>query len=129
MKLNQLETTYICQFSKPQNMTMLEGYRERRDNSKTELAHYYEDVIEVLKDTKAWGVSGVNKMLNELTKSVRATINKEKKGKTSAFAHAAKLLNTIKYYGNTEARPSYTERCALLPLITKEELSKLASMI
>ena len=99
MKFKDVEQTFVCQFSKPQNKVMLEGYVARRDKSGAELARYYMDIIGALANTPAWGVSGVNKMVNELTAAVRATLANEKKGKTSAYAHANKLLNYIKRFG------------------------------
>lgn len=126
MKFSQLETTYICQFSKPNNRAMLEEYKKRRDGSGKELAQYYRDVLNVLIGTPAYGVSGVNKMLNELTASVRATLNKEKRGKTSAYAHAGKLLYQLDYFGNTEAEAKYKGRYKLAPILTEAELQQLA---
>jgi hypothetical protein len=67
-------------------------------------------------------------MLNELTASVRATLNKEKNGKTSAYAHATKLLRYIDFYGNTEAEARYNGRHKLAPLLTEEELQLLMSV-
>ena len=67
MQLKDLETTFVCQLGKPQNRKILEDYRNRRDSSGKELAKYYKDIFNMLTDTPAFGVSGVNKMLNELT--------------------------------------------------------------
>ena len=128
MKLNETITTYICQLNKPENRAMLEGYKARKNKSGEELACYYKDVIEALKHTPAWGISGVNKMVNELTVAVRATLNKEKKGKTSAYAHASKLLRTIDFYGNEKAISRYNGNYKLKPLLTDSELSELATM-
>ena len=128
MKFTEVETTFVCQFSKPHNRAMLEGYKARKDKSGKELANYYVDVVKALSGTPAYGVSGVNKMLNELTTSVRATLNKEKKGKTSAYAHAAKLLRYVDFYGNTEADARYNGRYKLAPLLTEEELQLLMSV-
>ena len=77
---------------------MLEEYKSRRDGSKQELARYYRDVVSALKGTPAWGVSGVNKMINDLTEKVRATFVRAKNGKTSAYAHAGWLLNQLKSF-------------------------------
>ena len=74
MKLNQVETTYICQLNKPENREMLEGYKQRRNKSGRELASLYRDVTGALINTPAWGVSGVNKMVNDLTTKVSATL-------------------------------------------------------
>lgn len=129
MKLNEVEQTYICQFSKPYNKAMLEGYKMRRDKSGAELARYYMDVIRALEGTPAFGVSGVNKMLNELTTKVRATLNKEKRGKTSAYAHAGQLLYQLEYFGQQEADPKHSRRLKLEPLLSVEELAKLAELV
>ena len=128
MKFNQVENTYICQLSKPQNKQMLEGYKARRDGSGAELARYYRDIISALKDTPAYGVSGVNKMLNELTDKVRATLIGAKKGKTSAYAHANMLLYKLEYFGNEEAKPCYKGNYKLAPLLTEDELQSLLSL-
>lgn len=128
MNLNQIERTYICQFSKPENRAILEGYKKRRDKSGKELASYYRDVISILKDTPAYGVSGVNKMLNELTDKVRATLNKAKRGKTSAYAHAGWLLNKLDYFGNEKADFTYRGRYKLNPILTDDELLQLEAI-
>lgn len=125
MKLNQVENTYICQLSKPQNKAMLEGYKTRRDKSGAELARYYKDVVSALKDTPAYGVSGVNKMLNELTYKVRATLVGAKRGKTSAYAHAGWLLNQLEFFGNEEAKACYKGHYKLAPLLSDTELQQL----
>ena len=128
MKFNQVENTYICQFSKPENRKMLEGYKLRRDKSGAELARYYRDVVKALSDTPAFGVSGVNKMLNDLTDKVRATLVGAKKGKTSAYAHAGWLLNQLDYFGNEDARACYKGRYKLAHLLTAEELLQLETV-
>ena len=121
MKFIRVEKTFICQFGKAANKKMLKEYKDRRDGSIEELVRYYKDVVRVLRDTPAWGVSGVNKMINELTASVRATLNNEKRGKTSAYAHANRLLWYIKEFGHKEAYPTYNGRYKLNPIITDEE--------
>lgn len=129
MKFNEVENTYICQLNKPENRKMLEEYKARKDKSGAELARYYRDVVNALKGTPAFGVSGVNKMLNELTGKVRATLNRAKKGKTSAYAHAGWLLNQLEYFGNEEARAYYKGRYKLAPLLTDTELQQLTALI
>jgi len=129
MKFNQVETTFICQFSKPANIAMLEGYKTRRDKSNKELANYYRDIVCALANTPAWGVSGVNKMMNELTAAVRASLTKAKKGKTSAYAHANKLLTYVAHFGNEDAKPCYSGRYKLAPILTTEELLQLETMV
>jgi hypothetical protein len=127
MKFKDLETTFVCQLGKPQNRKILEDYRNRRDSSGKELAKYYIDIFNMLIDTPAFGVSGVNKMLNELTSKVRATLNKERRGKTTAWAHAGQMLSQIDYFSKLEARPSGYHRVKLAPRITAEELERLIS--
>jgi hypothetical protein len=128
MVFNQVEATYICQLNKPENRKMLEGYRSRKDKSKQELARYYKDVVNALRGTPAWGVSGVNKMINDLTEKVRATFIGAKRGKTSAFAHAGWLLNQLEFFSNEEAKASYKGRYKLAPLLTPEELLQLETV-
>ena len=125
MKFREVETTYICQLGKDTNRAMLEAYVDRKDRSVEELARYYIDVVKALSVTPAWGVSGVNKMVNELTASVIATLTKAKKGKTSAYAHAGKLLAVIDFYGNTEAEARYCGRYKLGHILTDVELNQL----
>ena len=129
MKLKNVETTYICQLSKPQNIQMLNRYIIRRDKSGKELASYYRDLTGALKQTPCWGVSGVNKMINELTDKVRNTLNQTKSGKTSAYAHANSLVNKIKQFGNKDAEVKYVGNYKLQPLLTEEELTELESLI
>lgn len=128
MKLKFIETTYVCQLNKPHNRTMLESYRQRKDASPKELANYYRDVVGALYNTPAFGVSGVNKMLNELTTKVRATLNRAKSGKTSAYAHANKLLTTIDRFGNKQAECRYNGNYKLQPLLTEAELIELETL-
>lgn len=125
MKFKDVENTFICQLGKPEARRMLEAYKDRKDKSFEELTNYYKDLITVLYNTPAWGVSGVNKMINELTDSVRATLTHAKKGKTSAYAHAAKMLRYIDFYGNETAIARYCGRYKLMPLITEEEFQQL----
>ena len=128
MKFCEVENTFICQLGKPSARRMLEAYKERKDKSVEEFVRYYFDIIKVLRNTPAWGVSGVNKMINELTDSVHATINHAKNGKTSAPAHAAKMLRYIDFYGNETATARYCGRYKLKPLITEEEFQQLLAV-
>lgn len=127
MKFCEVEQTFIGQLAKAHNRRMLEAYVARKDKSPEELTNYYKDLIRALYSTPAWGVSGVNKMINELTESVRATLTHAKKGKTSAYAHAAKMLRYIDFYGNETATARYSGRYKLMPLITEEEFQQLLS--
>lgn len=122
MKFYEAERTWICQLNKPQNRAMLEAYRDRKDRSVEEFIRYYIDIANALRNTPAWGVSGVNEMMNDLTDTVRATINHAKKGKSSAPAHASKLLCRIDFYRNTKAEVRYGSNCKLKPLLSIEEL-------
>jgi hypothetical protein len=130
MTLKQVESTWICQLNKPENRAMLEGYKQRRLKTGTELANYWRDIIAALIDTPAWDVSGVNKMLTELAAGVRATLTHAKRGKISAYAHAGQLLYKIDSLGNNEvAYDKYYQReynCP--PVLTDDELRALATM-
>lgn len=128
MKFYELESTFVCQLGKEQNRTMLEAYKDRKDKSTEEFVRYYLDVINALAKTPAWGVSGVNKMINELTASVRATINHAKNGKSSAPAHAASMLRYIDRFSNAEAEARYCSRHKLQPLLTEEELQQFLTL-
>ena len=127
MFLSQIESTYICQLSKPQNKKVLEEYSAHRDKSGAELANYYKDIINMLYGTPAWNVSGVNKMINELTGHVRATLNRAKKGKTTAYAQANIMLGKLKEFEHQEAHKIYEPRQNLCPLLTVDELMELAA--
>ena len=125
MKLNNTPETYICQLNKPENRKMLEHYAATKDKSSKTLVQYYKDLTNALIDTPAWGISGVNKMINELTIAVYATLYKEKEGKTSAYAHARRLLRTIDHFGKREAEAFYKGSYRLKPLITEAEFDEL----
>ena len=127
MKFCEVEQTWICQLGKATNRAMLEGYRDRKDKSPEEFVRFYFDVINALKDTPAWGVSGVNRKVNELTDLVHATIKHAKKGKSSAPAQANKILNHIDFRCNDEAEAKYNGSYVLKPLITREEIQQLFS--
>jgi hypothetical protein len=127
MKFNQVETTYVCQLNKPENRALLERYKNNKDKSVSLFITYYKDIISMLSDTPAWGVAGTNEMINELTYKLRATINKAKKGTTSSFAHAGKLLNKIDFFKDQIATPRYN-RCELKSLLTEEELNAFAAL-
>ena len=128
MKYCEVENTFICQLVKPEARIMLDAYVARKDKSFEELISYYRDLTNAMKNTPAWGVSGVNKMINELTDSVRATLTHAKKGKTSAYAHAAKMLRYVDFYGNETATARYCGKYKLMPLITEEEFQQLLAV-
>ena len=125
MKFSQVETTWVYQLNKPENRTVLEGYKSRKRKSGKELSSYYRDVISMLQNTEAWGVSGVNKFVNELSDKVRATLTKAKNGKTSAYAHARTTLAKIDEFKNKSCKPTYRGRYVLKPLVTEAELQAL----
>ena len=102
MKYIEVERTFICQLAKAANRAMLKEYADRDDKSVEEFIRYYFDITNALKCTPAWGVSGVNDMVNKLTNSLRATITNAKKGKTSAPAHAKSMLRYIEYFSDKE---------------------------
>lgn len=128
MKFYEVEQTWICQLGKTANKAMLQSYVDRNDRSPEEFVRFYFDVISALKDTPAWGVSGVNRKINELTDLVRATVTHAKKGKSSAPAQANKLLNHINFRCNEEAEARYCGNYELKPLLTIEELQLLMSV-
>ena len=125
MTLNQIESTFICQLSKPENRKLLEEVAARKDSSNAAFVRYYKDFVSMLINTPAWGVSGVNKVVNELRDAVIAKLTNAKKGKTTAWAHAKKMLNKIDHFGNEEAKPYHKEKCALKPILTDEDLLEL----
>lgn len=125
MIFTQVEKTFICQLNKPDNKKFLMDFAARKDSSCTELVRYYKELINRLSTTPAWGVGGVNKMLNELRAAVVAKLTNAKKGKTTAWAHAKKMLNCIERFGNEEAKPYYKEKRVLIPPLTDEELLEL----
>lgn len=126
MTFKEVQTTWVCQLNKPETRAMLERYRDNKDRSLHNLINYYRDIISALKDTPAWGVSGVNKIVNKLTDHVRATAEKAKAGKTSAYAHAGKLLNDIDHWKDLECESNEFVRTHWLkPIITEEELQQL----
>ena len=125
MTFIQAERTFICQLNKPDNKKFLMDYAARGDGSCAELIRYYKEIISRLSCTPAWGVSGVNKMINELRASVVAKLTNAKKGKTTAWAHAKKMLNYIKQFGHEEAKAYYSGSHKLIPPLTDSELLEL----
>lgn len=123
MKLIDVEQTYICQCNKHKDT--LERYAANKNDTYTDLLKYYKDIQLILRNTPAYGVSGVNKMMNELKHAIEATRDNAKKGKTSAHAHANKILNLIKMIGNDEADCKYKGNYKLESPIPIEELDKM----
>ena len=130
MTLTQLPTTYVSQLNRPANRSLLESYRDSGDRSPNTFAKYYFDIINILKNTPAWGKPKTNQMLNELTYKVRATLGgSKKKGKSSAVAHANTLISTIEWCSKTEASGCFWTPVKLESLLTKEEVEQLLSII
>ena len=128
MKFKECENTFICQLNKPVDRARLEMYRNTKDKSGKQLANYYRDIVKMLAYTPAWGVSWVNKMMNELKVNIYAMKNKEKTGKTSAYAHAGKMLNMVDHFKDLECEAKYNGRYKLQPLLTEQELKELEEL-
>lgn len=131
--LGQVESTYVCQFNKPENRKRLEEFVKNHDSSGQALAEFYQFVIVTLRPTLAWNVSGVNKLINKLSYHVRATLNHERRGKTTAWAQANQILYTVNSNKDREAptwEPStqYRKTDWLKPLVTPEELLALSEL-
>lgn len=125
LTLSQISTTWIYHFNKPENMERLKQYANNKDKSAENLVGYYKWFISVLKDTPAWGVSGVNDVVNKLTDMVRATLTKAKSGKSSAYAHAGYIISTVEFYKNKLAGSHPGCRwCKLNPVISDAELNQ-----
>lgn len=127
MRLKEIERTYVCQFAKYGARRKLWGFARRGDRNPAELVRYYEFVTSTLMGTPAWGVSGVNKMVNALTESLKAVRDHAKSGKTSAPAHAKKLLWLIYAFGDKETSARYRGRHKLKPILTADELAEIAA--
>lgn len=122
MTMTQVPGTYVGQLSRPENLAMLKAYAQSKDKSPVLLVQYYRDIVNALKGTPAWDKPKTNQMINELTYSVRATIAGEKKGRTSAGAHARRMLNKIEYCSKMPARGNAWKVCPLEPILTDEEI-------
>lgn len=125
MTFTQAEKTFICQLNKPDNKKFLWEVAAHRDGSNTALVRYYKEIISRLSSTPAWGVNGVNKMVNELRASVVAKLTNAKTGKTTAWAHAKKMLAYIEHFGENVAKLYCKEKHELIPPLTDEELLEL----
>ena len=125
MTLNEVPRTWICQLNKQENRTKLEGFKKRKDKSFEELCRYYKFIISALSGTPAWGVSGVNKLVNELTDHVIATHSGTRKGSTTAYAQAGKLLNTIDRLGGNKVEARYCGNYKLGHILTDAELAQM----
>lgn len=129
MKFKETPTTWICQLNKPENRTMLEGYKNRKDYGPKELANFCRDLVKALKGTPAWGISGCNGIVNETWEAARAVLAKAKKGKSSAPAIANRLLSKIDFYKDQECKGNgHIKTHWLAPVLTEEELLQLEAM-
>lgn len=122
----EVDALYLAQLNKPENYAKLEAYRDDKDKSGAKFAQYTLDLFNMLRDTPAWGKPGTNKMLNEVLNHARAIMTKAKRGKTSAYAHAAGLIRSINFHKYQEAFASYSPKVTLLPELSEEELQQLA---
>ena len=125
MKVKDLETHWICQLSKLDTYKTIECFVNSTIKTYVGLHDYYITIISALCHSPAWGYSSTNRLVNELTDACRAVLNHEVSGKTSAPAHARKLLRIIKHRGEEEITKSYTGNCELKPLLSIAELDKL----
>ena len=106
----EIEGTWVCQFNKPENKAKLKMYKNDKDRSLKKLIEYYRWVISVLINTPAWGVSGVNKIVNELTDAAVLTTSSDTGDQT--IQNAQRKVNATSDYGNisitfNENAPSY----------------------
>lgn len=123
MKFKDIEKTYICQLNKPANRAMLEYYKQQRTKSQALWADFWRDLVAALIDTPAWNVSGVNKMLMEVSEIIRAHLTGAKKNRISVYAFAGQLLHKIDLYKDREAPKGFfqrTHRCP--PVVTEDDL-------
>ena len=114
--------TYTYELNKPANRLVLKAYIDYKDKSPGVFARYTLWLFSVLKGTPAWNKPGTNKMLNEVLTKVRATLANDKRGKSSAYAHAGYLLNKINYLVEQEAHMWNPGKCELLGELTEDEL-------
>lgn len=121
-----IPTTWMYHLNKPENRKILEDIKDSGDRSPEQLVYLYKFVRDTLKPTECWNVSGVNKLLNEMTAEVKATLTNAKSGKSSAPTRARKLLGTIAYCGVEEATDERKKRSHWLqPVLTDEELEQM----
>lgn len=107
MTLCELEGTYVGQLNKPENMAVLKAIAEDHDKSIEKLAAFDLWLINTLRPTAAWGKPKTNMMINELIAQTKATIAGAKKGKTSAYAAAKRLINKVNWCRTKEAYASH----------------------
>lgn len=123
MLMKDVDRTWIHWLGLPENKEILKGFKNRKDKSIEEYARFILFLFDTLIDTPAYGVAGVNEMLNEQTHMFAATRDQAKRGKSSASAQANTLLYKISYFENEEAKPHYN-RCKLNLSVTREELQQ-----
>ena len=126
--LTDLAGTYVGQLNKPTNKATLEWYVKEGDRSPHTFASYYFWLIGALQDTPAWGKPKTITMVNELTRSVRATLTGAKTGKSSAPAHANKMLNKIAWCSKKPATGNTWGTEELEPLLKPDEVERLLAM-
>lgn len=107
MTLCELESTYVGQLSKPENMTVLRAFAADKDKSVKKLAEFDLWLINTLRLTPAWNKPKTNMMVNGIITKTIATINGAKKGKTSAYAIAGMLINKVNWCSAQEAHASH----------------------
>lgn len=106
MTLCELASTYVHHLDKPENMAVLKAVADDKDKSVEKLAKFALWLINTLRPTEAWGKPKTNMMLNELIVGTKASINKAKSGKISAYRFAGMLINKIRYCRTQEAHAS-----------------------
>lgn len=93
----ELPGAYVHHLSKPENMTVLKAIASDKDKSVEKLAKFVLWLINTLRSTPAWGKPKTNMMLIEIINQTKATINKAKRGTSSAYAIAGRLINKVNY--------------------------------
>lgn len=121
--------TYTYELNKPENRLILKAYADCKDKSPEVFARYTLWLFGTLKGTPAWNKPGTNDMLNGVLNSVRATLAKAKRGKSSAYAHAGYLLNKVDYLITQEAHLRNPGPCKLQEELTAEELMQYGIVI
>lgn len=106
MTLCELPGTYVHHLNKPENMAVLKATFLDKDKSLEKLAKFVLWLINTLRRTPAWGKPKTNMMINEVVDKTKATINKAKRGTSSAYAIAGNLINKVNYCKALEAYAS-----------------------
>lgn len=124
-KYKNIEQTYICQFCKPQNFETLKRFAESTDKSPAATIEYYGWVRDVLMNSKAWGISGVNGFFNKLTEQVVGALTHKGRRRTTAGTHARATLATVERFKDKDCVARYAGHYALGPVYSNEELESL----